>query len=386
MNTLTIGVIGQSLKENEKRVPIHPDQIDWINISIRKKMYFEAGYGKPFQIHDEHIAEKTAGILSRKEIFEKCDVIVLAKPDPADLPYFKPGKTIWGWLHTIEETWITQAAIDLKMTMIAWESMQKWTRKGEFQYHIFHKNNEIAGYAGVLDALRLRGIDGHYGVPRRVMIIGSGSVSRGALQAVKGLGFNDIHIYTRPSKTFIAPQSYDATYHQLGFDETGRMMAIHTDRSKTPFIDEIAESDIIVNGIRQDISAPLMFMTMQEIPRLKRSSLIIDIARDEAMGFPFSHPTTFTDPILPIGDAWYYAVDHTSSYLWNNASWEISKSLLPYLGAVIKNKTHWEKDDTIRKAIHIRDGVIQNDLILQYQHRSPAYPHEILTNDQETGV
>ncbi len=380
MNSLTVGVIGSSLKENEKRVPIHPAQIEWINIAIRKKLFFEAGYGEPFQVQDDQIAELSGGMRSRREIFEQCDIIMIPKPVEADLPYIQPGKTLWGWLHCIEETWITQAAIDLNLTMIAWESMHKWNRKGEFQYHIFHKNNEIAGYAGVLDALRLRGNDGHYGPTQKVMIIGSGSVSRGALQALKGLGFKDIHVYTRPSHTFVAPQAYDTTYHQLGFDQHGALIAIHTDRSRNPLIEEIAQADIIVNGIRQDLINPIMFMKMDEIPRLKRSALIIDIARDEGMGFPFSRPTSFQDPILPIGEAWYYAVDHTSSYLWNNASWEISKSLLPYLATITKNKAQWEKDDTIRRAIHIRDGHICNQRILQFQHRAAEYPHEILNN------
>ncbi|MAT42635.1 MAG: alanine dehydrogenase [Anaerolineaceae bacterium] len=382
MNSLSIGVIGSSLKENEKRVPIHPEQIDWINVSTRKKLFFEEGYGKPFQIQDEHIADLCGGILSRHEVFEKCDVIVIPKPVEADLPYIKPGKTLWGWLHCVEETWITQAAIDLNLTMIAWESMHKWNRKGEFQYHVFHKNNEIAGYAGVLDALRLRGIDGHYGVNQRVMIVGSGSVSRGALQALKGLGYKDIHIYTRPSHTFIAPQTYDTTYHQLGFDQNGELIAIHTDRSRNPLIDEIAQADIIVNGIRQDLINPIMFMKMEEINRLKRGVLIIDIARDEGMGFPFSRPTSFQEPILPIAEAWYYAVDHTSSYLWNNASWEISKSLLPYLPTITKGKSSWDKDDTIQRAIHIRDGHICNERILRFQNRSADYPHKILKNPE----
>jgi alanine dehydrogenase len=133
-----------------------------------------------------------------------------------------------------------------------------------------------------------------------------------------------------------------------------------------------------VNGIRQDLINPIMFMKMDEITRLKHSALIIDIARDEGMGFPFSRPTSFQNPILSIEEAWYYAVDHTSSYLWNNASWEISKSLLPYLSTIIKGKAHWEKDDTIQRAILIRDGHICNERILQFQHRSSEYPHEIL--------
>ena len=96
------------------------------------------------------------------------------------------------------------------------------------------------------------------------------------------------------------------------------------------------------------------------------------------MGFPFSRPTSFQEPIFPIGEAWYYAVDHTSSYLWNNASWEISKSLLPYLPTITKGKSSWDKDDTIQRAIHILDGHICNERILRFQNRSPEYPHKIL--------
>ena len=35
----------------------------------------------------------------------------------------------------------------------------------------------------------------------------------------------------------------------------------------------------------------------------------------------------------------------------------------------------WESDDTVRRAIEIRDGVIQNPAILSFQHRAATYPH-----------
>jgi len=378
MNSHTVGLIGTSFMENERRVPIHPEQLEWIDLGVRKKLLFEKGYGLPFQVSDEWIADRCGGVLTRQEIFEQANIIALPKPDRKDVPFFRPGKVIWGWLHCIEDQWITQAAIDLKMTMIAWESMHKWNRKGEFQYHIFHKNNEIAGYAGVLDALRMRGIDGHYGVTHRVMIIGSGSVSRGALMAFKGLGFKDLHVYTRPSSTFIAPQSYEASYHQLGFNADGELIAIHTDRSRDLFINEIEKTDIILNGIRQDFNHPVMFMRMEDISRLKRNALIIDIARDEGMGFPFSRPTTFEDPMFKVGEAWYYAVDHTSSYLWNTTSWEISLSVLPFLPIIVRGPQAWERDETLKRAIHIDQGKIINPRILAFQNRSELYPHHIL--------
>ncbi len=35
----------------------------------------------------------------------------------------------------------------------------------------------------------------------------------------------------------------------------------------------------------------------------------------------------------------------------------------------------WDADETIRRAIEIRDGVIQNPRILSFQDRAPEYPH-----------
>jgi hypothetical protein len=68
-------------------------------------------------------------------------------------------------------------------------------------------------------------------------------------------------------------------------------------------------------------------------------------------------------------------VDHSPSYLWNSATWEISEAILPHLRPVLAGPSAWDAHDTIRRAIEIRDGVIQNPRILSFQHRSPDYPH-----------
>jgi alanine dehydrogenase len=94
------------------------------------------------------------------------------------------------------------------------------------------------------------------------------------------------------------------------------------------------------------------------------------------MGFSWAKPTTFAEPMFTVGDnVHYYGVDHSPSYLWNSATWEISEALIPYLGPVLAGPNGWEEDGTIRSAIEIREGVIQNPAILAFQHRSPDYPH-----------
>src|ERR1700745_1464200 len=97
------------------------------------------------------------------------------------------------------------------------------------------------------------------------------------------------------------------------------------------------------------------------------------------MGFSWARPTSFADPMGTVGRTiCYYAVDHSPSLLWDSATWEISEALLPQLKTVLAGPGAWDGDETIRRAIEIRDGNIQNPDILSFQHRAPQYPHQRL--------
>jgi alanine dehydrogenase len=83
--------------------------------------------------------------------------------------------------------------------------------------------------------------------------------------------------------------------------------------------------------------------------------------------------------MFKVGKVFYYAVDHTPSYLWNAATWEISNSLTPYLPIIMGGSEKWEESETIRRAIEIKDGIIQNPKITSFQNRSSEYPHRELS-------
>ena len=94
------------------------------------------------------------------------------------------------------------------------------------------------------------------------------------------------------------------------------------------------------------------------------------------MGFEWARPTSFAEPMFTVGDGVrYYAVDHTPSHLWDSATWEISEALIPFVATVMAGDAAWDADPTIRHAIEIRNGVVQNPKILSYQSRAPAFPH-----------
>ncbi len=380
MTLLTVGVVGTSAKDDEKRVPIHPGQLDGIAKEIRDHLIFEAGYGRPFGIEDDRIVALIGGMLPRDELFRTCDVVLLPKPVRKDFDSMKENGILWGWAHCVQQEALTQIAIDQRLTLITWEAMHEWSPEGEWQAHTFHKNNELAGYAGVLDALRLTGSDGKYGPPREVVVIAFGSVSRGAVHALQGMGFQRIRAFTERKSPAVQNPIAGVEYRHFEEGPSGELMAVDPDGGAHPFIEELAAADIIVNGVLQDTDHPLMFVAEGQTGRLKQGSLIIDISCDEGMGFPFAKPTTFDDPMFQVDGIHYYAVDHTPSYLWNSASWEISSSILPYLPIIMRGPKSWESDQTIRRAIEIRDGHIENPKILSFQNRDREYPHAVLAD------
>ena len=158
-------------------------------------------------------------------------------------------------------------------------------------------------------------------------------------------------------------------------DNSHRPLALKSSGSES-VAEFLAEHDIVVNCILQDTDEPLTFVTNDELELFAPGSLIIDVSCDEGMGFEWARPTSFAEPMFTVGaDVRYYAVDHSPSYLWNSATWEISEALIPFLATVMSGGEAWEANQTVRRAIEIRDGVVQNPRILSFQSRSPAFPH-----------
>lgn len=370
---MNIAVIGTSKKENEKRVAIHPSHISEIPLNIRKNLFFEKGYGVPFGIEDEVIYALTGNsLLERKELFENFKAMIIAKPIEEDFREMQDGTLVWGWIHSVQQSIVTQIAIDKKLTLIAWENMNYQSSRELL--HIFNKNNEMAGYCGVQHALELKGIDGQFGPKRKVAVISHGSVSRGAIFALKGHNFNDITVYTQRPTFLVANKIPGVQYKQIAKDNKSNVKTVQLVLEKKPFLDELIDADIIVNGMLQDTNNPVNFIIDSDVKKITKPCLIIDISCDEAMGFSFAMPTTFIKPTFDIGKVTYYAVDHTPTLLWNSASWEISKCVLPYLQYVIEGTDN----KVLENAVDVRDGMIINEDILSYQNRSSKYPYGVI--------
>jgi hypothetical protein len=95
MSRLTLGVIGISKKQDEQRVPIHPEHLPRLTEDYRKQLIFEEGYGAPFDISDAEIAWQTGGVAPRDALLAELRNVIIAKPVLSDLEQLREGGVPW---------------------------------------------------------------------------------------------------------------------------------------------------------------------------------------------------------------------------------------------------------------------------------------------------
>ena len=189
MDQLSLGVMGRSRKENERRLAIHPLHIGRIAADLRERIYLERGYGETLRrLRRAARAERRRAFgpvpSSSRIAMSSCS---LSRRPPTSRTC-ATGQVLWGWPHCVQDEEITQLSIDRRLTLIAFEAMNYWAADGSFSLHVFHKNNEMAGYCSVLHALELAGLTGAYGRRLRAAVISFGATARGAVTALNAHG------------------------------------------------------------------------------------------------------------------------------------------------------------------------------------------------------
>ena len=349
---LTLGVVATSRKPDERRLALHPAHLDRVDPALRERMVLEAGYGERFGVADAALGVRTA---PREEVMQ-ADVVLLPKPLAADLAELREGAVLWGWPHAVQDAELAQVAIDRGLTLIAWEAMNHWSGDGSFDVHVFHLNNELAGYCSVLHALSLVGRTGAYGERLSAAVLSFGATARGAVRGLEAMGVTDICVFTQRDTARVASPFANVVMRQYDSAE---------DMGET-----LSGFDVLANCILQDPLDPVIFVRRADLGRFRSGSLFVDVSCDAGMGFEWAEPTSFAAPTRTVGDGCtYYAVDHSPSYLWASTTWTISEAVLGYLGTVMAGPDAWDADETIRRAIEIRDGRVVNEAINAFQDR-----------------
>lgn len=309
-----------STKENERRRALTPESL--VNIKNKSYIYVETGYGEVLGYNDDEYRALGANIVSKEEVLKQ-DIICDPKIGDADYLDSLNNQTIFGWIHAVQNRDITDKLINGKITAYAWEDMYHLNR------HTFWRNNEIAGEAAVMHAYLLHGI---FPYNTKVAVLGRGNSARGAVKTLNYMGA-DITVYDRKTE-------------QL-------------------FREELPQYDVVVNAILWDTNRKDHIIYKEDLTRMKRGAMIIDISCDRAGGVETSIPTTIENPTYKIDGITHYVCDHTPSLFFKTTSEVLSAITSEYCDILIMDTPNEE----LNTAKIIENGVILDNRINVFQNR-----------------
>lgn len=310
-----------SHKENENRRAIVCEDIS--KIICPENLYIETGFGEVLGISDEEYASMGCHICSHEEVLKQ-DIICDPKIGDADyLEELGEGQTIFGWVHATQNRDITDKIINGKITAYAWENMFEKDR------HVFWFNNELAGEAAVIHAFQCYGRL-PYGL--RVAVLGNGNTARGAVRVLNMLGA-DVMQYNR--------------------------------RQEALFREEFVDYDVIVNCILWDVSRKDHIIYAEDIKRMKKGALIIDVSCDRNGGIETCIPTAIEAPTYIVDGVMHYAVDHTPSLFYKTFSHNNSKIICKYINELMTG----EIGKVLKDSLIIEKGIIVDQEINKFQGR-----------------
>ena len=290
-------------------------------------MYFETGYGESLYISDdEYIA--AGAHLSSREVVLKCDIIVDVILGDADyLEELENGKVLIGWAHAVQGIEFTSICLNKDFTVIAWEEIFE-----DGQY-IFHRNREVAGEAGVMQAYQYCG---RMPYDTKVAILGNGQTAKGALRVLHGLGA-DVDVYGRKLEEL--------------------------------FKKRMGEYDVLVNCIMWDTNRTDRIIYRKDLKKLKKGCMIIDISCDPYLEIETAHATTIEDPVYVVDGIIHYEVDNTPAMFPITVTKVLSNGFMPYIDGLLQD----DVPCSIEKATVINKGHIIDENIYKFRQRKGVF-------------
>lgn len=164
----------------------------------------------------------------------------------------------------------------------------------------------------------------------KVAIIGNGQTAKGAFRILAGLGA-DIDIYAR--------------------------------KNEEQFKENIADYDVLINCVMWDTNRKDRLIYKEDLKKLKKGTLIIDVSCDPNLEIETSHPTTIDNPVYEVDGIIHYAVDNTPAMYPISVTKNLSKVFSHYIDCLVD----WNLTPSLEKAEIIEKGIILDDNIKRFR-------------------
>jgi alanine dehydrogenase len=313
--------------------------------------------GEGAGISDREYLEAGADLRSSAaRIFPEAEMIVKVKePLPAEYPLLQEGQVLFTYLHLAPSPELTKTLLDSRVIGIAYETVQlengslpllvpmsEIAGKLSAQAGAHYLENENGG-SGIL----LGGVPGV--LPAKVAVIGGGTAGSNAANVALGMGASVTVLDINPDKL---------RYLNDIFHGRLNLLASNSENIEKAVID----SDLVIGSLLIPGAKARKVITRNMISRMRKGSVIVDVAIDQGGCAETSHPTTFEHPVFAVEGIIHYCVANMPGCVARTSTFALANATFPYILklADLGYIEALNRDIPLRKGLNVFKGKLTN--------------------------
>lgn len=315
----------KEIKANENRVALVPAGVEVLageghTIIIENN----AGSGSGFS-DDAYAAAGATLVAEAGAVWERAEMIVKVKePVESEWPLMRSEQVIFTYFHFAASEDLTRAVVGSGCIAIAYETVQ--LASGELPLLI--PMSEVAGRLAVQQGAKyLERVEGGLGVllggvpgvmPAAVLIIGGGVVGANAAKMAAGLG----------ARVTLMDRSLERLRY-LADVMPGNVTLLYSDRHG--ILEQLEHADLVIGAVLLPGAKAPKLVRREDLARMKRGSVIVDVAVDQGGCVETAKPTTHENPTYVVDGVIHYAVANMPAAVPRTSTLALTNATLPYV-------------------------------------------------------
>lgn len=317
--------VPREVKNHEYRVSVVPAGVRSL-VDDGHTVIVETAAGEGSGISDADYVSAGAQIRATPdEVYAEAGMIVKVKePLPQEYPLLRSGQVLFTYLHLAPAPELTKALLEREIVGIAYETVQ--LDSGSLP--LLTPMSEVAGKLSIqVGAHWLEKENGGSGIllpgvpgtpPASVAIIGGGTVGANAAKVALGIGAN----------VTILDISVERLRYLADVLE-GRLTVLASDSYSVE--KAVAEADLVVGGLLVPGAKAKKVVTRAMIGKMRKGSVIVDVAIDQGGCVEGAVPTTHEDPVFSIDGVTMYCVANLPGCVSRTSTLALTNVTFPYV-------------------------------------------------------
>ena len=351
--------VPKEIKNHEYRVGLTPTGVrELVNNGHAVIVQTQAGSG--ISVSDLDYVNAGAKIIdSAEDIFAQADMIIKVKePQANECKMLREGQLLFTYLHLAPDPEQTKLLVESKCTAIAYETVTD-DRGG---LPLLTPMSEVAGrmaiQAGANSLQRANGgrgvlLGGVPGVePADVVVIGGGIVGLNAARMAMGLG----------AKVTVLERSLD---RMRDLDNMFGPLLRTVYSTKDSLDEHVFNADLVVGAVLIPGAAAPKLITRDMLGKMRKGSVIVDVAIDQGGCAETSKATTHQDPTYIVDDVVHYCVANMPGAVARTSTYALTNATMPFVIALANKgwKQACKDDKHLLEGLNVHAGHVTYEAV-----------------------